>query len=129
MSQTSLVSVQLNVLEYSKWLYTFIWPIDWTLTGTTTPRQSGPESNDNEGVLHIPQSSRTEVSPSDSFVSYPGHSWWGGAYCTAPANRVIACLVNLIWMVCEMSRKWSYRCYFVEYCFPGLFKTASSILV
>ena len=32
-----------------------IWLIDRTLTGTTTPGQSGPASNDKEKVLHIPQ--------------------------------------------------------------------------
>ena len=35
----------------------FIWPIDRTLPGATTPSQSGPESNGNEEVLYIPQSS------------------------------------------------------------------------
>ena len=30
-----------------------IWPIDRTLSGITTPRQSGPGSNGNEGVLDI----------------------------------------------------------------------------
>ena len=35
------------------------WPIDGTLTSTTTPGHSKPGSNGNEGVLHIPQSSRT----------------------------------------------------------------------
>ena len=51
-----------------------IWPIDRTLSGTTTPGQSGPGSNGNEGVLHIPQSfSITGTSPSDCLVSYPGH--------------------------------------------------------
>ena len=39
------------------------------------PGQSEPESGDNEGVLHIPQSSSiTGVSPSNCLVSYPGHS-------------------------------------------------------
>ena len=37
--------------------------------------QSGPGSNGNEGVLHIPQSSSiTGTSPSDCLVLYPGHS-------------------------------------------------------
>ena len=35
----------------------------------TTPGQS-----DNEGVFHIPLSSKSVASPSDGFVSYPGHS-------------------------------------------------------
>ena len=37
----------------------------------TTPGQSRPGSNGNEGVLHIPQSSMTGVSLSDGLVSYP----------------------------------------------------------
>ena len=39
-----------------------IWPINGTLIGTTTQGQSGPGSNGNEGVLPIPQSSRTRTS-------------------------------------------------------------------
>ena len=42
------------------------------LSGATTPGQSGPGSDDNEGVLHIPQSSSiTETAPSR-------HSFGGG---------------------------------------------------
>ena len=40
-------------------------PIDETLTGTTTPSQSGLGSNGNEGVLHTPQIIKTGASPSD----------------------------------------------------------------
>ena len=48
------------------------------LSGTTTPGHSGPGSDGNEGVLHIPQSSSiTGASPSDCFVSYPGHTLEG----------------------------------------------------
>ena len=44
------------------------------LSGTTTPGQSGPGRDGNEGVLHIPQSSSiTEASPSTCLVSYAGH--------------------------------------------------------
>ena len=49
-----------------------IWLIDRTLLDATTPGQSGPGSNDNDGALRIPQSSSiTGASPSDCFVSYP----------------------------------------------------------
>ena len=42
-----------------------------TLSGATTPDQSGPGSNGNEGVLRIPQSlSIAGTSPSDCLVSY-----------------------------------------------------------
>ena len=32
-----------------------IWPIDKTLSGATTPGQSGPGSNGSDGVLRIPK--------------------------------------------------------------------------
>ena len=44
-------------------------PIDRTLSSATTPDQSGPGINGNDGVLHIPQNSKTEASLSDGFVS------------------------------------------------------------
>ena len=51
-----------------------IWPIDRTLSGATTPGQSGPGSDGNEEILCIPpKSSITGVSPLDCLVSYPGH--------------------------------------------------------
>ena len=46
-----------------------------TLSGATTPSQSEPGSDGNEGVLRIPHSSRiTGASPSDCLVSYLGHA-------------------------------------------------------
>ena len=35
--------------------FSSIWAIDWTLSGATTPGQSGHGSDGNEGVLRIPQ--------------------------------------------------------------------------
>ena len=77
---------------------TSIGPIDRTLSGATTPGQSGPGSDSNEGVLCIPQSfCITGTSPLDCLVSYLGHSLGEGfypsaemqlIYSTAPANRV-----------------------------------------
>ena len=56
-------------------LNSYIWFRDRTLSSVTTPALSGPESDDNEGVLHIPQrSSITRTSPSNCLVSYPGQS-------------------------------------------------------
>ena len=53
-----------------------IWPIDSTLSGAIT--MSGTGSDDNEGVLSIPQiTSITEAAPSDSLMSYPRHSLEG----------------------------------------------------
>ena len=54
----------------------FIWSIDGTLTGTTTLGQSGPGSNDSEGVLLIAQSSRTGAWRLDSLAFSPGHYYW-----------------------------------------------------
>ena len=34
--------------------FSSIWPIDRTLSGATTPGQSRPGSDGNEGVLYIP---------------------------------------------------------------------------
>ena len=52
-----------------------IWPIDRTLSGTTNPGRSEPESYGNKRVFCIPQSSGiTRASLSDCLVSYPGHS-------------------------------------------------------
>ena len=54
--------------------FSSIWPINRILFGATTPGQSGPGSDGNNGVLRIPQnSSFTETSPSDCLVSYAGH--------------------------------------------------------
>ena len=54
-----------------KYAVSSIQPIDRALSGATTPGQSGPGSDGNEGVLHIPQSSSIAgTSPSDCLVSY-----------------------------------------------------------
>ena len=78
--------------------FSCILPIDRTLSGATTPGLSGLGNNGNEGVLHIPQSSsNTGTSPSDCFVSYPGHlgksypsAEMQSVYSTTPANRAIS---------------------------------------
>ena len=52
-----------------------IWPIDRTLSSAATSGQDRHESDSNEGVLSISQSSSiTGASPSDSLVSYKVHS-------------------------------------------------------
>ena len=48
-----------------------IWAIDMTLSGATTPEQSGPGRNGNEGVLWIPQR------------LFSGHSLGEGSYPSA----------------------------------------------
>ena len=50
--------------------FSFIWPINRTLSGATTLGQSQPGSKGNEGVFRIPQSfSITVASPSDCLGS------------------------------------------------------------
>ena len=58
--------------------FSFIWPIDRTLSGATTPGQNVLGSDSNERILRIPQSSSiTEFSPSDCLVSYKVTRWEG----------------------------------------------------
>ena len=60
-----------------------------TLSSATTPGQSGPGSNGNEGVFHIHQSSSfTGTLPSDCLVSYPRHSLEGKTYPSAEKQSV-----------------------------------------
>ena len=67
-------------------------PLIGPLSGATTPGQSGPGSNGNEGVLRIPQSSSIAgTSPSDCLVSYPGHSLGGGL---TPLQRSSRCILQ-----------------------------------
>ena len=76
--QTIQFSISLNVslnvktvifqaIQYGTSLqFRSIWPIDRTLSGATTLSQSGPASEGNEELLHIPQSSSiTGTSPLD----------------------------------------------------------------
>ena len=51
-------------------MHIFIWLLDVSLTGTTTPGQSKPGSDGNERLLHIFQIMWTEASTSESLVSY-----------------------------------------------------------
>ena len=53
-------------------LYTLFYLIH--RSGPTILGQSGPGSNRNEGVLHIPQIFKAGTSPSDCLISYPEHS-------------------------------------------------------
>ena len=62
----SFICSQLNGFKCSKLLYSSIWPIDGTRTYPKTLDQSGIGSNGNERVLHILESFRTRISPSDT---------------------------------------------------------------
>ena len=56
-------------------LFSSILAIDRTISSGTNSSMIGPGINCHESVLWIPQSSSvSEASPSDCFMSYPGHS-------------------------------------------------------
>ena len=62
--------------------------MDRTLSGATTPGQSAPRNDGNEGVLRILQSSSiTGTSPSDCLMSYQEHSL-GESYPSAEMQSV-----------------------------------------
>ena len=48
-------------------MFSSIWPTDMTILGATMPRESGPESDSNEGVLHIPKAPAL-LEPHNQFV-------------------------------------------------------------
>ena len=93
-----LLCITSNLIKHQSFVCTqFKCQFYLTLLGATTPVQSGSRSNDNEGVLHLPQSSSiTGASPSDCLALYPEHSLRRGSsysssemhsvYSTAPAN-------------------------------------------
>ena len=59
-----------SISNNSQVQFSFIWPIDRTLSGATSPGLSGHRSDGYEGVLYIPQSSTiTEASPLLSVIS------------------------------------------------------------
>ena len=83
--------------------FSSILPIDWALSGATTQGQSGPGSDDNEGVLYIPQSSSiTGTSPSDCLVLYQDTRWGAGGYLSAEVQLVYS-TVPADWakIICE----------------------------
>ena len=48
-------TVLFQVIKFSISMhFSSILPLDSTLSGATTPYQSGPRSNGNKGILHIP---------------------------------------------------------------------------
>ena len=57
--------------------FSSIWPIDRTLSGATTPGQSGPGSYGNEGVVCIRPKLQHPWNLTISLVLYPGHSLRG----------------------------------------------------
>ena len=66
-----------------------VWPIDRILLGATTLGQSRQGSNGNEGVLYIPQSSKTGALLSDGLISYPKHLLGGALLLVMRCSRCI----------------------------------------
>ena len=59
-----------------------------TLSGATTLGQSGPWTDDNEGVLNILQSPRTGASQLDGLMSNPSHTLETESYPSAKMQLV-----------------------------------------
>ena len=55
------------LIKYEEFLNSSIWPIDVTLTSTTTQTLSRQGNNENEGILQTHKISWTGFSPSDIF--------------------------------------------------------------
>ena len=74
-------------------------PIDCTLSGPTTPWQSGPGRDGNKGLPCIPKcSSIIEALPSDYFASYSGHSLVGLSYPSAGIQLVFS-TAQAVWTI------------------------------
>ena len=85
-------------LSTVKWSNSSIWPIDRTLSGATTPGQSGLGTNGNVAVVHIPQSSSiTEASPSDCLVSYQEIRCGGTGSCLSVEIQSVYSTVPADW--------------------------------
>ena len=65
MSKNSSISNNSVKHKYKDYIYL----THRTLSGASTPGQSGPEIDCNKGVLR--------TTPSDCVVAYPGHARWG----------------------------------------------------
>ena len=123
-SISHLFALSLNV--------SFIWSIDRTLSGATTLGQIGSESNSNEGVLCIPQSSTiTRASPSDCLMSYLGHSLGGGYSSTEmqSADWAKRRLSLVLWLKEKsIPRELTLKKYFIR-CSSVLIKKASILIL
>ena len=88
-TQFKCQTVLFQVIQFNKSTqFSSISSIDRTLSGVTTPGQSGPGSDGNEGMLCIPQSSSiTRPSALDCLVSYAVHSL-GESYSSAEMQSV-----------------------------------------
>ena len=91
-SISRLFALSLNVKQFFS--IQFNWPIDRTLSGVTTPGQSGPRSNVNQGLLWISYISLHYWSLPLRSLSYSGQSLVGGGRATIQ-QRSIRCILLL----------------------------------
>ena len=63
-----------------------IWPINGILSGASSPVQSRPGSNGDEGVFHIFQRSKSGALLSHCLMSYPGIHWESGGLTPSTAQ-------------------------------------------
>ena len=106
---------QLNGFLYSKRSNSSNWFIDRILTTTSTLGQSELGINGYEVILHIPQSSKTGTSPSDSLVSYPLRKE------SLTPQQKCSCIIlqpqpTRLWML-EIGFVIQTLPYYVEFCF------------
>ena len=96
-SMTKTVLFQLIQLGISM-QFSSIWLIDRTPSGASTLGHSGPESDGNEWMIRIPQSSSfTRTSPSDCLVSYAGHSLGGGESYPSAKKQLVYFIAPADW--------------------------------
>ena len=90
MYSLNIKTVPSQTIQFSKstWLNS-IWPIDRTQSGATTLNQSGPGSEGNKGIPHIPQNSNITGASLSDLVCYPGHSFG----CLTPLQRYSQCIL------------------------------------
>ena len=55
---TQLYDYKQFIINLCSWLKSSFWHLDEIISGSTIPGKSGPGSNGNEEILHIPQSFR-----------------------------------------------------------------------
>ena len=96
--KNSISSNSFNLIKQ----FSSIWPIDRALLGATTPGLSGPWSDGNEEVLHIPRSSSiTRTLPSTCLMSYQD-TRWGGSYPSAEMQSMYStALTNWAIHICK----------------------------
>ena len=66
-----IIIIIIIIIVFSKWWISSIWSLNGTLAGTIITGQRGPETNGNEGVLHISKSIGLDTLPHVLFNVLP----------------------------------------------------------